>query len=153
MNWYKKASIDRDRIEQAGYQVFEVYGNGTYYSVQNPKNEEGVLVKQSDNIWHFFWNDFEGSASGNSPETAMNGGLGDVIGTDEELAVYKELMMNAPDKLLATSDGLYRCSSDVYNEPKTDDEPGDNLSDAEADAMTLRDAGMGTDEDYGKFQE
>lgn len=27
----------------------------------------------------------------------------------------------------------------------------DGLSDAEADAMTLRDAGMGTDEDYGYF--
>ncbi len=27
----------------------------------------------------------------------------------------------------------------------------DNLSDVEADAMTRRDAGMGTDEDYGYF--
>jgi hypothetical protein len=27
--------------------------------------------------------------------------------------------------------------------------PEDNLSDVEADAMTLRDAGYGTDEDYG----
>lgn len=31
------------------------------------------------------------------------------------------------------------------------EEPNDNLSDVEADAMTLRDAGMGTDEDYGLF--
>lgn len=31
------------------------------------------------------------------------------------------------------------------------DEPDDNLSDIEADAMTLASAGMGTDEDYGYF--
>lgn len=31
------------------------------------------------------------------------------------------------------------------------DEPEDDLTDAEADAMTLRDAGFGTDEDYGDF--
>jgi flagellum-specific peptidoglycan hydrolase FlgJ len=31
--------------------------------------------------------------------------------------------------------------------------PEDNLSDVEADAMTLRDAGYGTDEDYGYYGE
>jgi hypothetical protein len=31
------------------------------------------------------------------------------------------------------------------------DDDGDHLTDVEADAMTLRDAGMGTDEDYGYF--
>lgn len=30
-------------------------------------------------------------------------------------------------------------------------EPEDNMTDAEADADTLRSAGMGTDEDYGNF--
>lgn len=44
----------------------------------------------------------------------------------------------------------------TVEEPETWDEDGpeptdDNLSDIEADAMTLRDAGMGTDEDYGYF--
>jgi hypothetical protein len=31
--------------------------------------------------------------------------------------------------------------------------PEDNLSDVEADAMTLASAGMGTDEDYGRFSD
>jgi hypothetical protein len=31
--------------------------------------------------------------------------------------------------------------------------PEDSLSDVEADAMTLRDAGYGTDEDYGYYGE
>jgi hypothetical protein len=38
---------------------------------------------------------------------------------------------------------------DEYIEPAEPD--GDGLTDAEADAMTLRDCGMGTDEDYGVF--
>ena len=32
-----------------------------------------------------------------------------------------------------------------------DDEPGDGMTDAEADADVLASAGMGTDEDYGYF--
>lgn len=33
------------------------------------------------------------------------------------------------------------------------DQPEDGLTDAEADAQTLMMAGMGTDEDYGRFAE
>jgi hypothetical protein len=32
-----------------------------------------------------------------------------------------------------------------------EDEPGDGMTDAEADADTLKSAGYGTDEDYGYF--
>ena len=41
--------------------------------------------------------------------------------------------------------------SDIGREPKPDelDQTEDNLSDIDADSMTLRDAGYGTDEDYG----
>lgn len=47
-------------------------------------------------------------------------------------------------------------AEDVYNEEDEyqdgyEDDREDNLTDAEADAMTLRDAGMGTDEDYGYY--
>lgn len=41
--------------------------------------------------------------------------------------------------------GALDCDGECDHGP----EDGDNLSDVEADAMTLRDAGMGTDEDYG----
>lgn len=41
-------------------------------------------------------------------------------------------------------DGWY--DSEVY-----DDEPGDGMTDVEADADTLKSAGWGTDEDYGFF--
>jgi hypothetical protein len=38
-----------------------------------------------------------------------------------------------------------------YDEPDYNDDDG--LTDAEADAMTLANAGMGTDEDYGLFHD
>lgn len=48
----------------------------------------------------------------------------------------------------------YRGEPVSYPEDQPEpDAPEDNLSDAEADAMTLRDAGMGTDEDYGYFDD
>ena len=37
------------------------------------------------------------------------------------------------------------------NWPLQDDEPSDNMTDAEADADTLASAGMGTDEDYNHY--
>lgn len=42
------------------------------------------------------------------------------------------------------------CERDNCDGPHPDWDD-DGLSDVEADAMTLRDAGMGTDEDYGHF--
>ena len=39
----------------------------------------------------------------------------------------------------------------IEAEESRDEEPGDNMTDAEADADTLASAGWGTDEDYGRF--
>lgn len=53
-----------------------------------------------------------------------------------------------PQESIDIINGIIREWIGEKNEPE---EPEDNLSDVEADAMTLRDAGMGTDEDYGFF--
>jgi len=47
-------------------------------------------------------------------------------------------------------DHLERDCDERY-EPEYDDEPGDGMTDVEADADTLASAGWGTDEDYGDF--
>ena len=46
-----------------------------------------------------------------------------------------------------TNLGDYNCDAYYEEEPECDD----GLSDVEADGMTLRDAGWGTDEDYGYY--
>jgi len=44
-----------------------------------------------------------------------------------------------------------RDADDMDGERFDDEDDGDNMTDAEADADTLRSAGFGTDEDYGSF--
>jgi hypothetical protein len=42
-------------------------------------------------------------------------------------------------------------AEDTWSDEADADESEDNLSDVEADSMTLASAGMGTDEDYGYY--
>jgi hypothetical protein len=54
------------------------------------------------------------------------------------------------DAIQATIDELVEQFPEICIEyPNGDDEIGDGMTDVEADADTLRSAGMGTDEDYG----
>ena len=57
---------------------------------------------------------------------------------------------NAPDEKAKHELWLWKSKEEFFGLP-TEPENGyeDNLSDVEADAMTLASAGMGTDEDYG----
>ena len=44
------------------------------------------------------------------------------------------------------------CGDEAFEDDGAEfEESGDGLTDAEADAMTLRDCGWGTDEDYGYY--
>lgn len=108
-------SIGWRQLLAAGFKVHKGYRR-KFYVVTAPNGDDGVVLRQSPNKWHFFWRSVEASASGHSPETCMKGGLGDVIGTDGELRSYKRMMIAAPDALLTQCDGLYRCSSDAYND-------------------------------------
>lgn len=113
--WMKIAS-SKEEAELAGYIVHRSFCDGVYLEVTTPTNDEGVLVQQAPNIWHFFFSNFEGSASGQTPKTAIEGNLSDAIGTDDELKEYERLLINAPEVLLQSCDGLYRTSSGVFNE-------------------------------------
>jgi len=44
---------------------------------------------------------------------------------------------------------IYECASCKYMWNPSNESAEDNLSDIDADSMTLRDVGWGTDEDYG----
>ena len=46
-----------------------------------------------------------------------------------------------------------QCIQEVENLQMNEYNDSDGYTDMEADAMTLRDAGMGTDEDYGYYGE
>ena len=101
-----------DRIKSAGFKVLGRFGN-KWYCVEKD-GETGIILWQSAYKVHFFWNDFEGSASGNSPETCRDGSIGDVLGTDGEVRSYENMLRNAPEKYLSISDGLYRTSSYLF---------------------------------------
>jgi hypothetical protein len=105
----RKEMISRD------YTLHSSIDNKWFKVTQKATGDEGVLLCQSKHKWHFFWSRFEASASGNSPDSATNGSIGDVIGTDGEERSYKRIMLDAPDCYMAQCDGLYRCSSQVYN--------------------------------------
>jgi hypothetical protein len=57
------------------------------------------------------------------------------------------------DAIQSTLDELVEQFPDICIEPTVDDEIGDGMTDVEADADTLKNAGMGTDEDYGGTDE
>jgi hypothetical protein len=61
-----------------------------------------------------------------------------------------ETMLECNDSELVTRYTTEKIEDD-YRASMEPPEPDDGLSDVEADAMTLASAGMGTDEDYGRF--
>jgi hypothetical protein len=103
----------KQRLSVAGFTVHGHIGN--FYRVTSRDGQDGIILRQSENRWHFFWSAFEGSASGSTPETCMQGGLGDVIDTDGQARSYEQMLLDAPQKYLAQCDGLYRESSNVFN--------------------------------------
>jgi hypothetical protein len=103
----------RATIEKAGFKVHGAIRN--FYRVTAPNGDEGIIMRQSGSRWHFFWAGFVGTASGHSPETCMNGGLGDAIDTDAQLRSYCRMLINAPEMYLQENDSLYRASSDAFN--------------------------------------
>ncbi len=110
----KAKSIGWRELVKAGFTVINGWQK-RFYKVIAPNGDRGVVLRQSKNKWHFFWDAFEGSASGHTPETCQKGGLGDVIGTDGELRSYENMLLGCPEAASRGSNGLYRCSSDVFN--------------------------------------
>ena len=100
----------KDRVRKT-YDLHGSVGNKWFSVTHRETGDQGILLCQSKHKWHFFWSSFEGSASGHSPETAVDGGLGDVIGTDGELRSYLKMVGNAPVIYLDECDGLYRNST------------------------------------------
>ena len=96
-------------------EIYTAQTKGQWYEVVNPEGDEGVVLRQANDIWHFFFKDFEGTASGSCPERCYLDGLGDAIGTDAQLETYKKYLYRALDRLLAEYDGLYRAATDALN--------------------------------------
>jgi hypothetical protein len=110
-----KALSPKEQLIDAGYEIVSNIKRG-WYHVRNKRNdigiEEAIVYRQNTRCWHYFWNGFEGSASGSSPENMIKGSLGDVL---DDTRAYRKALLNAPEEYYTISDGLYRCSSDVYN--------------------------------------
>jgi hypothetical protein len=106
--------MSRKDLVKEHYTLHGSVDNKWFRVTHMQSGDEGVLLCQSKHKWHFFWSAFEGSASGGSPETAVDGSLGDVIGTDGEMASYKRIMRAAPEVYSTDCDGLYRNVSFVY---------------------------------------
>jgi hypothetical protein len=104
-----------------------------------------------------------GSFGGDGPadEPGFNQGA-----VEEALAMFEQLLSSFVDPQEALDIVMSRCSEDGLGEDELacihdaimsqhggeyDDEPGDNMTDVEADADTLASAGWGSDEDYGDF--
>jgi len=111
-------------LKKAGFHVIKEIGigdslwgfkKGRWFAVVSPENEGGIVLMQGPNIWHFFAKNTETTASGSSAKMCHYGGLGDAIDTDSQIASYKRYLLNAPDSLIDSYDGLYRASSDAYN--------------------------------------
>jgi len=73
--------------------------------------------------------------------------LDEALGNGAKLT---QLVKNAPSN--PHKDIVFHCLWDDL-EPEEPEETEDNLDDVQADAMTLASAGMGTDEDYGRFSD
>jgi hypothetical protein len=77
---------------------------------------EGVLVlRQGSGIWHVFYRG-ESTSSGGDPLGALTGGLGDAIGSDNDLERYCELVLSAPQRLAEEYDGLYAAQGQCYHD-------------------------------------
>jgi hypothetical protein len=109
-----KQSTGWIELQRAGFTVHKGW-HRKWYEVTAPDGTPGVVLRQSSHRWHFFWSKLEATASGSSPETCMDGGLGDVIDNDGQLRTYRGMVLNAPGQLLTRCDALYRESSNVYN--------------------------------------
>ena len=70
--------------------------------------EQVVLLRQGSLMWHAWGNNW--SASGQLPE--VDGGLGDVISTDAQLAWYTDRVAAAPGRMMV-SEALYRESAGI----------------------------------------
>ena len=102
--------------EAAGFTLKGVAPNDRrWIHVLAPSGEEGVLFRVSANKWHWFSWHYEATGSGHSPLRALDGGLGDVIGTDGEMRSYRVQMLAAPNCYLTKCAGLYRASCQVFN--------------------------------------
>lgn len=108
-------------LEEAGFTVVHEVRlkwkkPGRWFEVVTPGGgEDAVMLRQSPTVWHTFYR-YEATASGHDPFRALTGGLGDVIATDGQLRTYLDLVLEAPERLLREYDGLYRASSQAYQE-------------------------------------
>jgi hypothetical protein len=81
------------------------------------------------------------------------------LASEVEITILNSQVVNINDHV-AQDDTIFdlideklRDIGDIVDEEAVRDIPEDNFTDAEADADTLRSAGMGTDEDYGYYGE
>jgi hypothetical protein len=76
---------------------------------------------------------------------ALDGDVHEILYTDEKL----EDILHAINVSLA----VFETKEELDYANAVADEPQDDMTDVEADADTLKSAGMGTDEDYGYYPE
>jgi hypothetical protein len=132
----KYATVGARELAKAGYTaIYEVKlrgkGPGLWYEAVAPrspnagprdwsprwgkKGEEVLVLRQGPAIWHVFYRD-KSTASGGDPLRALTGGLGDAIGSDNDLERYCELVLSAPQRLAEGYDGLYAAQGQCYHD-------------------------------------
>lgn len=104
-------------LEAGGFTVLKVYKANRWYAVTTPSGEEGAVLKQYNNAWHYFSKQYAATASNGNAATCHRGGLGDAIDDDKAMKRYCELLdePNVPSEL-RKYEGVYAAMQSAYNE-------------------------------------
>lgn len=99
-------------LEAAGFIVVSCYSDsqtrpGRWFECNDRHGDAVLMLRISSVKWHAFYQDVAATGSGHTPNHALSGGLGDVIGTDGEMKGYVRTIKNAPDTLIREYAGLY----------------------------------------------
>jgi hypothetical protein len=77
--------------------------------------EKVAFLRQAPRIWHAFYEE-RATGSATTPYSALNGSLGDVIGSDREMNTYKRLVRKAPRSLSNRFEGVRAAMQQVEND-------------------------------------
>lgn len=126
-------TVGARELAKAGYtEIYEVVikykGPGLWYEAAAPskpgsgprdwsprRGEQVLILRQGRGAWHVFYR-YKATSSGGDPLRALRGGLGDAIGSDDDLERYCELVLSAPRRLADEYDGLYEAQGQCYHE-------------------------------------
>lgn len=84
---------------------------GNWFRTRTPSNDDVVFWSPSLRRWHAFWCAFAGTGSGDSPEAALDGNLGDVIDSTAQLRAYCRGIAHAPEHIVRDCEGYFAALS------------------------------------------